>query len=71
MENLTELEAELAALQERVRAKRAEVREKTMDALRAMLESGTLTVDDLKALLPPPNPHKRKPGPKPKAGGTT
>lgn len=52
MTDLNALEKELAALTEKVTAERARVKHETLEALRAMLESGTLTPADLIALLP-------------------
>jgi DNA-binding protein H-NS len=54
MSNLAEMEKQLAELQAKVAEERAKVRAETIDALRAMLASGTLTHDDLRALLPEP-----------------
>lgn len=52
MADLLQLERELAELQAKVLAERARVKGETIDALKAMLASGTLTPDDLLALLP-------------------
>jgi DNA-binding protein H-NS len=46
------MEAELAELQARVTAERTRVKSETLAAIGAMLESGTLTPDDLLQLLP-------------------
>ena len=67
MTDLARMEAELAELQAKVATERQRVRETTLEAIRAMLVSGTLTADDLRELLPKAaaNPNRRKPGPKP------
>jgi DNA-binding protein H-NS len=54
MTNLLEMERQLAEMQARVTAERARVKSETLEALRAMLASGTLTHDDLRELLPAP-----------------
>lgn len=61
MADLKALEAELAALTEKVTAERARVKYETIEAITAMLASGTLTPDDLIALLPatPAKPRNR------------
>ena len=50
--NLTELEQQLEQLQAKVIAERQRVKDGTLEAIKNMLASGTITVDDLKALLP-------------------
>jgi DNA-binding protein H-NS len=58
---LKQMEAQLAELQARYRAERERVRGETLEALREMLASGTLSVDDLRALLPAENSRVRPP----------
>ena len=77
MTDLNALEKELAALTEKVTNERARVKYETLEALRAMLDSGTLTPDDLIRLLPEPPPPKRNRAPMyppkyrdPKSGNT-
>ncbi|NUX58718.1 H-NS histone family protein [Paraburkholderia youngii] len=67
MNQLKEMEAQLKELQARYNEERTRVRTETLDALRDMLASGTLTHDDLRALIPrdaPANPRSRKKPPK-------
>lgn len=52
MVDLLQLERDLAELQAKVIAERERVKGETLEALRAMLASGTLTPDDLLVLLP-------------------
>ena len=59
MADLKTLEIQLATLQEQVNAERARVRTETLQAIGAMLESGTLTPADLYALMPEPATPKR------------
>lgn len=64
MADLKALEIQLATLQQQVTAERARVKSETIEALRMMLDSGTLEPDDLIALLPVPAalpPRNRKP----------
>lgn len=61
MADLKTLEIQLATLQQQVADERERVKRETLDALRMMLESGTLTPDDLIALLPePPKPPRNR-----------
>jgi DNA-binding protein H-NS len=58
-QTLQEMEAELAALYAKVQAEKTRVRTTALEGIKAMLESGTLTADDLRELLPPPPPPER------------
>lgn len=46
------MERQLAEMYEKVKVERERVRTETLDTLRAMLASGTLTADDLRSVLP-------------------
>lgn len=59
--NLTELEAQLVELQTKVETERARVKSETLAAIEAMLANGTISADDLKALLPHAAPRARPP----------
>jgi DNA-binding protein H-NS len=50
--DLLALEQQLAELQAKVTAKRTEVRNAALEGIKAMLASGTLTAEDLRAILP-------------------
>jgi DNA-binding protein H-NS len=52
MSDLKQMEAELAELYAKVQAERVRVRTEALDAIKAMLESGTLLAEDVAALLP-------------------
>jgi DNA-binding protein H-NS len=52
IDSLKQLEAELTALQQRVDEERARVRLNAIEQIKEMLESGTLSADDIAALVP-------------------
>lgn len=66
-QTLLDMEKQLAELREKYEAEKGRVRTEAIEGIKLMLGSGTLTQDDLRALLPKANPNRRKPGPKPKA----
>lgn len=65
-QTLQEMEKQLAEMRAKYETELARVRTDAIEGIKAMLASGTLTHADLRALLPAPNPNRRKPGPKPK-----
>jgi DNA-binding protein H-NS len=79
--NLTELEAQLAELQDKVMAERARVKTDALAAIRGLLENGTLNGGDLLSLLPagaaapkrerPPRNNKKPPKYKDPDSGST
>lgn len=60
------MEAQLAELQAKVIAERQRVKDATIEAIRGMLASGTLTPADLQALLPKAPSRNRTPKRAPK-----
>lgn len=66
MTTLEEMESQLAELQAKVAAERDRVKQEMLETIRSMIAAGTLTAAEVRAILPPAYPNRKKPGRKPK-----
>lgn len=66
--SLQEMARQIAEMQQQYEAEKERIRIESMAAIRSLLDSSTISLDDLKTLFPATvrNPNRKKPGRKPK-----